>query len=143
MDPVTAFSLACGVVQIVQVGVQAAKIGHQIYTLGASGNNQRLTHTTQKLLVATRGVETLLTGPIGPLTKEDTELFDIATKVTDVAAELAHQLQQVTRVDGDRNRDVIVKTVKTFTNKSRIDELHVSLKEHRDVLDTTILARMR
>lgn len=136
MDPFTAFSLLCGIIQVVDFGTKLAKKGRELYKDGAASENMEL----EEMATCLTGLRTSL-----DLTDRGSvdEIVHLGTKCSDTAQELVAELEKL-KIDGPkRKREVISKTFMTIGKKSAIHDIQKRLDDYRKLLDSRILVDLR
>ncbi|KAL8791994.1 MAG: hypothetical protein Q9195_005412 [Heterodermia aff. obscurata] len=145
MDPLTAFSLACGVIQIVDFGTRALSMCKEMYKQGELSEFKELEETTKYLVNAQKDIRLPSRGPSTTALEKphDKELFEIAKDCFTIATELTTKLQALRIHDPRRKRDRIKMGYKALREKSNVQELEGRLNSHRKALDTHILLGLR
>ena len=142
MDPLTAFSLACGVIQVVDFSLKALTKFKEIHDHGALSEYQDLEEITQHLT----NLQTDLSLPQSSgITQApyDRGLVELATRCSATAAQLIAKLHKL-RIEGPhKKRQAIVKTVKAFREKREIQDIQKRLDGYRNSLDSRILINLR
>ena len=145
MDPLTAFSLACGVIQVIDFSTKTLIKCQEIYKEGSLSEYQSLENLT-KHLIDVRGKLNYPSGSqnIGnPITVNDQSLIELSEKCSSTADELVGRLHML-RIQGPhRRRQAISKTVKLLWEKGEIEEIQKRLDGYRTALDTQILISLR
>ncbi|CAF9932900.1 MAG: hypothetical protein HETSPECPRED_008477 [Heterodermia speciosa] len=140
MDPLTAFSLACGVIQIVDFGTRALSTIKEMYKQGELSEYKELEETTKHLGNAQRDICL----PTTALQKrQDKELFEIAKDCSEIATELTTKLQTLKITNAHRKRDRIKVGLKAFREKHNIQELQKRLDSYRTAFNDHILLGLR
>ena len=136
MDPCTAFSLACGVIQVIDFSTKVAKTCHELYKNGGSPENNDIEEMAECL--------TNLCRDLSLTTRDDQDdLLDLGVKCSDTAQELLAELQEL-KVNGPhRGRQIFSKALRTIRKKSTIDGIQKRLENHRKLLDSKILIDLR
>lgn len=141
MDPLTAFSLACGVIQVVDFSTKVLTKCKEIYNNGALSEYDDIEKMSNHLadlrkdlrLPSSRKIEI----------PSDKDLLDMATKCSATAAQLVTKLQAL-RIDGPhKKRDALKKTVQYFWEKKDTQDIQKRLDSYRSALDTHILINLR
>ena len=145
MDPVTAFSLACGVIQVVDFGSRALSMCKEIYKKGELSEYKELEETRKHLVSAQNDIRLPSAGPaaVASQTPQDKKLSEIAKDCSAIAAELTTKLQTLKAPNAHRKRDRIKVGYKAFREKSHMQELQRRLESYRTALDTQILLGLR
>lgn len=146
MDPLTAFSLACGVIQVVDFSAKIAVKCKEIYDDGALHEYRDLEDLTAHLTDLQAGLrlpsEALTTGK-SPVFHER-HLLELAKACSVTADELVKKLRAL-RIEGPhkKKRQAFKKTVKAIREKREIQEIQKQLNGYRNALDTQILIDLR
>lgn len=138
MDPLTAFSLACGIIQVVDFGSRAVKTCRELHKDGSSSANEDLEEMAKHLT----GLRTRLSLP-DPGQHNQDELLDLGSKCSDTTQALMTELQKLKVNDRHKKRQVFGKTIKTLWKKGAIDEIEKRLDRYREILDTRVLLDLR
>jgi hypothetical protein len=145
MDPITAFSVACGVIQVVDFGLQAAKKGREIYRDGSLSQNQHIEYATRNLNQASTSLEQSLKtlGTTKQHSKDDVELRNLAVDCQEASKDLLSELEGL-KLDPKKpsKRQAVKKGIKSIWKKDRIEELQRKLEGYQKALDTRILIRL-
>ena len=136
MDPITAFSLVCGIIQLVDFSSEVMKKCRELYKDGASSENKDLEEMATHL--------TSLCTNLDLTTQEDMEeLLDLGSKCSQTAQELAAALQKL-KVDGpQRKRQVFGKAIKAIGMKNALKDIQKRLGDYQKLLDSRILVDLR
>ena len=145
MDPLTAFSLACGVIQVVDFGCRALSMCKEMYEQGELSEYKELEGTTKHLANAQKDIRLPSTSlSATALHKpQDKELYEIATDCSAIAEELTTKLEALKVHGPRRRRDRIKMGFKAFREKHQIQELQRRLDSYRKALDTRILLGLK
>ncbi len=147
MDPISAFSLACNVIQVVDFSIKVASTCRELYKNGIAAEHQEteimsehLTGLRSSLLSSS----VFSTSRVSQQTNEDeNKLKEIATSCSETAAELVALLQSL-RVEGPhKRRQAVTKTAKASWESRKIESIQAKLKQYQEVLDTRILVSLR
>ena len=142
MDPLTAFSLACGVIQVVDFSIKVLTRCKEIHDHGALSEHQEVEETTKHLT----NLRIDLSPPQSSETTQtpgDIELRELAKTCSTTAEQLVTKLQTLKIEGPHKKRQVVFKTVKALREKREIHDLEKRLNRYRSVLDTKILASLR
>ena len=147
MDPITAFSLTCGVIQVVDFSTKILSKSQQIYKYGATTENQEIESMTSHLTDLSTGLKLSVTtkspASTSPLYNDDQELLKLAEQCSETATELIHELQKLGIAGRQRKRDAFRKAFQMIWKKSGIERIQSSLEQYRRTLDTRILINLR
>lgn len=136
MDPLSAFSLTCGVIQVIDFSTKAAKKCHELYRDGASSDNKEIEDMAKYLTGLRTNLDLTDGGGVD-------NLLDLGSKCSTTAEELVAELEKM-RVDGPRRkRQAVKKTFKAMLKRNPIDDIQKRLEEYRKLLDSTILVDLR
>lgn len=145
MDPLTAFGLACGVIQVVDFGTKTLITCKEIYKGGSSSEYQELEDLTKNLV----DVRSELDLPSvhqsgGSFDKTDERsLLELASRCSATADQLIEKLHSLKIEGPHKKRQAVLKTGKLLWEKSEIHEIQKRLDGYRDALDTEILINLR
>lgn len=147
MDPLTAFSIACGVIQVVDFSTKVVGKCREIYKDGVSSENKDIEsmakHLTDLSIELDSANPVVKPGPMPQIYNDDQDLRKLAQQCSETAKELITQLQKLKIQGQPRKRDVIRKTVKVIWKKSAIEDIERRLAQYRRTLDTRILINLR
>lgn len=116
MDPFNAFSLACGIIQIIDFSIKVAKKCHELYKDGASPENEEVEDMVKHLTDLHENVDLTDQGGLD-------ELIDLRLKCSNTAKELIAEMKKLKVSGRHRKRQVIAKTFKAMWNKSAIEDI--------------------
>lgn len=145
MDPLTAFSLVCGVVQVVDFSIKTLSKCKEIYHEGSLSQYQELEDLTKHLVDVREKLELPAANKsIGSsVTSEEQGLLEVAGQCSETADQLVEQLHSLKFEAPRKRRQAILKTVKLLWKKHRIQDIQKRLDDHRNVLNTQILINLR
>ena len=142
MDPLTAFSLACGVIQVVDFSIKVLAKCKEIHDHGALAEHQEVEEITNHL--TDLRMDTSLPQSSGSTqSPDDRELRELAKTCSTTAEQLVAKLQTLKIEGPHKKREAFFKTVKALREKREIHDLEKRLNRHRSVLDTKILVTLR
>lgn len=136
MDPMTAFSLACGVIQVVNFSIKTAKICRELYRDGSLSENEDIEGMAKHLM-------DLRTGLSLPSQLALDNLLDLGTKCSDTGQALIVELQKLKVSGPHKKRQVLGKSVKAIWKKSTIEDIQKRLDDYRKILDSRVLVDLR
>ncbi|KAL8807579.1 MAG: hypothetical protein Q9182_000563 [Xanthomendoza sp. 2 TL-2023] len=141
MDPITAFNLAAGVIQVVDISFRAVSKCRELLKDGSLAEHREtaeivdaLANTTGSLGVSIRQLAT-------PRSKDDSEILELSTKCSRTAGELLTELNRLKLGQGGL-RQAIAQSVRAIRSKQFLQQKQSDLKEYQQVLDTRILIRL-
>ncbi|KAL8856959.1 MAG: hypothetical protein Q9178_006454 [Gyalolechia marmorata] len=140
MDPVTAFSLAAGILQVISVSSEAIILCRRLYKDGSLGEYDKMTDITAKLVQGTDRLNAA-TLTAKPRSRDDQEVLDLSQKCSDLGKELLRDLDKL-KLEKGRLRQAILKSVRAHRQKAAIKEKQDLLNKYQRVLDTRILGRL-
>ena len=153
MDPLSAFSLTCNIIQVVDFGAKALAMCKEIYDRGALSKYQDLDETAKHLIDLQRGLG--LAGGGGSntpssfgsaqiLPQQDDLLMKVAKQCSETAEQLVKKLRELS-VAGrhQKKRQAISKAFKAIWRGGDIKQLQRQLDMHQKALDTRILIDLR
>ncbi|KAI9652360.1 MAG: hypothetical protein M1831_006838 [Alyxoria varia] len=145
MDPATAFQVACGVLQLIEFGVDTAKLFQQIYTSKSSltAETQRIDYETQLLKTTSASVTFRLKSVSKTqLNPKQAHLCQIAEECDDLAQRLLSTLDSLKQTGPQRRRDVPAQWWKFRREKGKIEDIRVQLERRQELLNTQMLAKL-
>lgn len=136
MDPLTAFSLACGVIQVVDFSTEVVKRCRRLYKDGNLSRNKEAEEMAQQLTQ----LRASLNLPDHP---DQDILLKLGDKCSAIAKDLVAELEKLKVSGPHRKRQVIEKTIKTIWKKTAIDDIQKRLDDCRKILDHRVLIELR
>ncbi|KAL8776162.1 MAG: hypothetical protein Q9213_008374 [Squamulea squamosa] len=128
MDPVTAFSLAAGVLQVVDISFKAVKKCHELYKDGSLAEHNETAVVTDALGRATESLNASIGKSAAHLSKDGSEILDLSTKCSRTAQELLTELQKLKLDQAGGLRQAIAKSVLSIRRKKLLREKQSDLK---------------
>jgi len=142
MDPITAFSLACGVIQVIDFSAKVLSQCREIYKNGSLSENESIESMTEHLTTLRADLQPTASST-GAQTAGDKDLIQLSKQCSDMAKELVAEQQPVKAGSiGSRWKAVSV-TFRSLKKKSTIERMQRQLDEYRKILDTKVLADLR
>lgn len=143
MDPLSAFSLACNVLQIVDLGRKVILRAREIYKDGATSENIALEETTTSLALASDKMQKALQKAPKPLTEDEQETLDIAAKCLGTSKELLTKLEELKPSAHRRKRQALTFGLWTAWEKDVVNDIQQKLDQYRKVFATRVLISLR
>ena len=147
MDPLTALSLACNVIQVIDFSAKIVTKCKELYIDGASAKNKEIESMAKYLAnISTdlRIPETFRSADSAQQEcQEDEKILELAQQYSETANELICELQKLAIKGTRRKRDAVLKAVKETWNKTIIEGIEHRLEQHRKTLNTLILIDLR
>ncbi|KAL8902357.1 MAG: hypothetical protein Q9207_004760 [Kuettlingeria erythrocarpa] len=144
MDPVTAFGLAAGILQVVSVSFQAIELCRSLYKEGSLAEYDETTEITAQLGIplfqALRRTSTRCVTAMSR-SHDDQEVLDLSQNCSKLGKELIEELKKL-RLEKGRLRQAIQKSVFVLRRKAAIKEKQDLLEKYQRVLDTRILLNL-
>ena len=138
MDPLSAFSLACGVIQVVDFSTEVVKKARELYKDGNLSQNKE----AEEMAIQLTQLRSSLKLPTHR-DRDDTELLKLGEKCSDTAKDLVTEIQKLKVSGPHKKRQVLGKTIKTIWKKTAIDEIQKRLDNYRNLLDHRVLIDLR
>ena len=136
MDAVSAFSLVCGIIQIVDFSAKAVKKCQELYKNGVSLENKEIEEMAKNLIDLRKTLDLK--------DQDDAEdIFILGSKCSSTAEELLTELERLKVKGPHRKRQVARNTLKSMFKGSNIDHLQNRLDEYQKQLDSKILVDLR
>lgn len=139
MDPVTAFGLAAGILQVVDVSCKAFAKCQEIYKDGSLADHRSTAEITKSLSETTNRLEASLRNAPFFDSRGSNDIIDISTRCSKTAAELLGELEKMRLESGEGRRQAIVKGIRALRRKKFIADIQDKLASYQRVLDTRIL----
>ena len=142
MDPVTAFSIAVGTLQIVDQGIKASKAVYQIYRDGGTAANQQLDHEATVLTQASVSVlEHLKSSNLrnDGLSQDQKRLKSVAQECYQLANDLLNLIKSLEYGNATRKRDRFSLFIKTPRIKPKIEKIEKDLRRRQELLNSELL----
>ena len=144
MDPLTAFSLVCGVIQVVDFSIKTLAKCKAIYKKGSLSEHEELRELTKQLVNVRAELhlpEANLSAEI--LTTPDQTLLDLAGQCSRTADQLVEKLESL-KIEGPRKRrQALWNLIKCLCEKGEIQNIQKRLDGYRNTLDTQILVSLK
>ncbi|KAL8795023.1 MAG: hypothetical protein Q9195_002471 [Heterodermia aff. obscurata] len=142
MDPVTAFSLAAGVLQIIDMGFKASSMCKEIYTDGSLAQHRDAAELTTFLAETTERLERSIQNTSRPVSDETRNVLEVSKKCSAIAKELLAELRKLRAEPGDGLLSAIRKSTRAVRRKDKIQKIETKLREYQDMLNTRILSKL-
>ena len=147
MDPLTALSLACNVIQVIDFGATMIAKCKELYKDGASAQSKDIESMAEYLANVSTDLKLPETSPSAESAQqgcqEDEKLAKLAQQCSEIANDLIRELQKLAIQGTHRKRDALLKAVKESWNKTIIESIENRLEQHRKTLNTLILIDLR
>ena len=147
MDPLTALSLACNAIQVIDFSAKIVSKCKELYKDGASAKKREIESMAKYLAKVSTDLRLPETFSSAESTQqecqEDEKLLKLAQQCSETANELICELQKLAIQGTRRKRDAVFKAVKETWNKTIIESIEDRLEQHRKTLDTLILIDLR
>ena len=143
MDPVTAFSIACGVIQVVSFSLRLMSKSKELYEKGSLEQNDSLENLAHHLSDLKVELDRPFISPGGAHSQDEQDLQQLADKCSKTAQELLWELSKLKVSESNRRRQVIKVSVRAVLKRNPLKDIEGRLKSYRDVLNTRILLALR
>ena len=147
MDPLTALSLACNVIQVIDFSATIVTKCKELYKDGASAKTKDIESMAKYLANVSTDLKLPETSPSAESAQqgcqEDEKLLKLAQQCSETADELRCELQKLAIQGTHRKRDAVLKAVKETWNGTIIESIENRLEQHRKTLNTLILIDLR
>ena len=145
MDPVTAFSLVCGVIQVIDFGTKVLVKCRRLHKEGSLEGHKDIEDITEHLVNARedldrRGDAHSMGAQLSP---SDKRLSTIAKDCSAISAELLAKIQSLKISGNHGRRETLKKVVKTLWEQKEVVALEKKLDSYREALNTQILITLR
>lgn len=141
MDPITAFGLACNVLQVVEVGIKITKQVKDIHDRGSLSANDEVKQWAKDIAKEEKQLQIDVQAKGHTLGPKDTRVRDLATEAVKVSSELKTILNKIAFAKSQvgKKETAAKQIVRTYLKKSQIDQLTKRLQACETALDRTIL----
>lgn len=144
MDPVTVFSLVCGVIQVVQFSAKVLSTAKDLYEKGSLAEHEDMDFMSERLIklrseLSTRRDECSNTAE-EPGQKA---ILDLAGRCSQTALELHDKLEKLRVANRGSKREAFKKSFKTLWMKKDLEKLGSALDSYQRVLNTNILVKLK
>ena len=136
MDAFAAFSLACGIIQVVDFSTKVVKRCHELYRDGASAENKEIEEMAKHLTILHTNLDLSHHGG-------DEDLMDLGSKCSSTARQLIAELAKMKVIGPHKTRQALKKTVRGMFKGNAVDDIEKRLGEYRKLLDSRILIDLR
>ena len=147
MDPLTAFSVASSVIQVVDYSTKIVEKCLQLYRGGASTENKEIESMAKHLtnlstdLKLPQAIQS--PRPAAQSYQDDQGLLELARQCSETAAELIGELQKLTIQGRRKKREAFRKAIKIVWKRNAVEGIQKRLEQYRRTLDTGILVSLR
>jgi len=142
MDPLTAFSLACGVIQAIDFSTKVLSQCREIYKNGSLSENESIESMAEHLTTLGADLQPN-TSSTGTQTAGDKDLIQLSIKCSEMAKELVAELQSIKAGSTSSKWKAVSATLRNLKKKSTIEGMQRQLDGYRNILDTKVLADLR
>ena len=136
MDPLSTFSLVCGIIQIIDFSSKAVKKCREIVKDGALAENTEIEELAKHLLNLPGELHLTDHGDMDDIVK-------LGTDCSNTARELVAELEALKVDEPPRKREILWKTIMTYKKREPIHNIEKRLWEYRKLLDHKILVDLR
>ncbi|KAL6717896.1 hypothetical protein ACLMJK_003981 [Lecanora helva] len=143
MDPTTAFSLACGIIQVIDFGTKIVLACKQLREKGSISEYENLEKIAEHLTGVCSSLSNRAQHTGNVLLPADTCLFRLADECSIISNQLVKKVHGLRVANPRKKREVFKKTVRAFWESREIQEIQKKLERFRTALDTQILASLR
>ena len=142
MDPVTAFGLATGILQVVDISFKALSKCQEIYRDGSLAENRSTEEVATLLSETTNRLKVIVQDVPSANSQDYTDIKDVSEKCSKTAEDLLAELAKARLDLGGGRRQAIVKGIRALRRKKFVADSQEKLETYQRVLDTRILVRL-
>ena len=145
MDPVSAFSLACGVIQVVDFSLKISSTCRKLYKKGSLSDNDMIEGWAENLKNLCGELNPPVTDgvTVDTLPANEQELLNLAASCSSTAHNLIHELDGL-KVSGPRKkREAFKQGLRSIWKSDVIEEIQKQLDRYQKSLDTGVLVYIR
>ena len=147
LDPLSAFSLASSIVQIIDFSIKLIEHGHELYDKGALAKNSELEQATEDLTLLSEALASSpklgLDGKQIPYNSDEVALQELAQSCQTLGQELLSILETLKPQKPRNGIESFRKAVKAIEKSGKIESLERRLSKLQDQVNTRILAILR
>ena len=144
MDPLTALSLACNVLQIIELGATMVAKCKELYKHGALAEHQEVESMARHLTNLTTDMELPESfSSAESVQQEDKGIWTLAQQCSETANELIRELQKLGIQGTHRKRDAVRKAIKETWKQNPFESIQRRLEQYQRTLNTLILINLR
>lgn len=140
MDPITALSLACNVMQLVQQAINVTRTCKTLYERGSLDENDLIENHAKDITAANKELEAALKG--WPSTPRDKRLQDVASDVSKTADKLRIELNKL-KLSKTQGNPKVGRAFKTaliaLCKKGKINDIQATLEKQEKALQSGLL----
>ncbi|KAL8925723.1 MAG: hypothetical protein Q9172_002114 [Xanthocarpia lactea] len=141
MDPLSALGLVANIIQVINAATDAFQVCHQIYTLGTSIEDSRMSFTSKQLHESYTVLEDSLTQTVSSSHKFQTgvDLKDLASKCCGTTKTLQAELASLIKSPTGGIRESVSKTLLKKRKARKLDKIRQSLDQYQKTLDSRLI----
>ncbi|KAL6713687.1 hypothetical protein ACLMJK_009152 [Lecanora helva] len=148
MEPVAAFALACGVIQVVDFGLKTLSRSRELYKIGSLAENDDAEQFARYHTKLREQLEALAKNPHpqtdNPAFHDEGVLLRLANECSKTADSLTAELESLKiQQSSHRKHHALVKSIKSRLKKGSIDSLQRKLEHYQKMIDTQIIVSLR
>ncbi|KAL8885000.1 MAG: hypothetical protein Q9215_007073 [Flavoplaca cf. flavocitrina] len=141
-DPASAFSLAVGVVQVVDVSFRALSACREIHKDGSITRHRDSREITQQLLETIQLLENCHINVSASAAKHNNDVVDVSKRCSETATEILTELNKLQRDPKGGFRDSLAKGLRSLRKKQFLAETQAKLDSYREILNMCILSKL-
>ncbi|KAK3321261.1 hypothetical protein B0T19DRAFT_445026 [Cercophora scortea] len=145
LEPLVAFSLACGVFQVLSFTGDIYKVYKSLVQTGKPGTTTSLDASSfENMLKVFEDIEKQAGQASRPLTEQDNELLKIATECKNTAVDLKAKIDKLlgpASITGSRLKSAVqaIKIVIKRDQRKQLKVVEETLRQHQNILETRLL----
>jgi len=143
MDAVTAFSVACGVIQVIHFCSNIITHVQEVYEYGASAETATLEAAGLSLQSSTESLQQSIMKLPQPQSKNEQDLQNIAGQCLATSKDLLKKLERLRPTSNKKKGQALRKAFKAVWEQGDVKMLYERLEKCRRALDTGILVSLR
>lgn len=150
LDPLSAFAVACNVLQIIKVGTKVVKTAAEFRSAadGAIAEHAELRNIAQSLLSMSKDLQTSIATPSGSQAQVQSKAEHVLKSANHQCLELSTDfINFLSRLKVDGTRNVMLEClrlgVKSLWYKDKLDSISSALSQARDNLNLAFLIYMK
>jgi hypothetical protein len=144
MDPVTAFGLACNVLQVVETAIKITKQVKEIHDRGSLSENDNVKQWAEDVSKENTILQAELSSSGHKLSRSDVRVRNLAQEAIQVGDDLKRLLNSIAfaKSQAGKKENALKQIVRTQLKKGSIDRLTTRLQVCETALDRTVLREL-
>ncbi len=141
LEPLVALGLACSIMQVITFARDTISVCSTIFQTGSL--DPIIDIQVKELTAVCKSLEEQRQSIIGPVTRDEEDVLNIARTILDAAAELKTEINKVcSSVSKGKAAAAVTATLKMAWRKRKVDQLQKTILNGQRVLEDRLLVRL-